>query len=130
MVWQEALQRLVDGTAGALSLSGRTLSVRDRPRPATAIDGLAHKAGLAAAPGPGVAPWGLPGGGGAAGALFLEIARSEMGYTNQRPAEYTSSIVAAAVAEGWQGPVFLQGDHFQISAKRFAETPLKQVASV
>src|SRR3970040_1326675 len=53
-----------------------------------------------------------------------------MGYTNQRPAEYASSIIAAAVAEGWQGPVFLQGDHFQVSAKRFADAPLKEVGAV
>jgi fructose/tagatose bisphosphate aldolase len=53
-----------------------------------------------------------------------------MGYTSQRPSEYTSSILAAAIAEGWRGPVFLQGDHFQISAKRFAETPLKEVGAV
>jgi len=62
-----------------------------------------------------------------AGAFIFEIARSEMGYTNQRPAEYTASILAAAIAEGWRGPVFLQGDHFQISAKRFADSPLQEV---
>ncbi|HPH95951.1 MAG TPA: class II fructose-bisphosphate aldolase [Anaerolineaceae bacterium] len=53
-------------------------------------------------------------------AFIFEIARSEIGYTDQRPAEYTTSILAAAIAEGYKGPVFLQGDHFQISAKRYA----------
>jgi fructose/tagatose bisphosphate aldolase len=55
----------------------------------------------------------------AASCLF-EIARSEVGYTAQRPAEYSTNIFSAAIAEGYSGPVFLQGDHFQVSAKRYA----------
>jgi fructose-bisphosphate aldolase class II len=56
-------------------------------------------------------------------ALIFEIARSEMGYTDQPPAEYTANLLAAAIAEGYQGPVFIQGDHFQANAKRFAQEP-------
>jgi fructose/tagatose bisphosphate aldolase len=55
-----------------------------------------------------------------AAAIIFEIARSEMGYTDQRPAEYVTSVLAAAIAEGYRGPVFIQGDHFQVSAKRYA----------
>ncbi len=55
-----------------------------------------------------------------AGAVILEIARSEMTYTDQRPLEYTFVMLAAALREGWTGPVFVQGDHFQISAKKYA----------
>ena len=58
-----------------------------------------------------------------AGAFIFEIARSEMGYTDQRPSEYATNILAAAMAEGYRGPVFIQGDHFQVSAKRFASEP-------
>lgn len=58
-----------------------------------------------------------------AAAFIFEIARSEMNYTDQRPAEYASSVLAAAIAEGYVGPVFIQGDHFQVSAKRYATTP-------
>ena len=47
--------------------------------------------------------------------VLFEIARSEMGYTDQRPAEYAANILAAAIKEGHQGPVFIQGDHFQAS---------------
>ena len=65
-----------------------------------------------------------------AGAFIFEIARSEMGYTDQRPAEYTSSVLAAAIAEGYTGPVFLQGDHFQVSAKRYASSPEAEVQAV
>jgi len=65
-----------------------------------------------------------------AGAFIFEIARSEMGYTDQRPAEYTSSVLAAAIAEGYTGPVFIQGDHFQISAKRYAASPEIEVEAV
>ncbi len=57
------------------------------------------------------------------GAFIFEIARSEIGYTDQRPAEYTASVLAAAIAEGYTGPVFIQGDHFQVSAKRFIDNP-------
>ena len=39
-----------------------------------------------------------------ASAFIFEIARSEMGYTDQRPAEYSSSVLAAAIAEGYVGP--------------------------
>jgi fructose-bisphosphate aldolase, class II len=65
-----------------------------------------------------------------AGAFIFEIARSEMGYTDQRPSEYVASVLAAAIAEGYTGPVFLQGDHFQISAKRYAATPDSEVQAV
>jgi fructose/tagatose bisphosphate aldolase len=65
-----------------------------------------------------------------AGAFIFEIARSEMGYTDQRPAEYTSSVLAAAITEGYTGPVFIQGDHFQISAKRYASSPETEMQAV
>lgn len=50
------------------------------------------------------------------GAVTFELARSEMGYTDQSPSEYASVVLAAAVKAGWQGPVFIQGDHFQAKA--------------
>ncbi len=64
------------------------------------------------------------------GPLIFEIARSEMTYTDQRPAEYTSSILAAAIAEGWTGPVFVQGDHFQVSAKKYATSPESEIKAI
>lgn len=54
-----------------------------------------------------------------ASALIFEIARSEIGYTSQRPAEFSTNILAAAIAENFKGPVFIQGDHFQVSARRY-----------
>jgi len=48
------------------------------------------------------------------GALILELARSEMGYTGQPPQEYAGVVITAAVREGFQGPLFIQGDHFQV----------------
>ncbi len=65
-----------------------------------------------------------------AGAFIFEIARSEMGYTDQRPAEYASSVLAAAIAEGYSGPVFIQGDHFQVSAKRYAASAETEVQAL
>ncbi len=54
------------------------------------------------------------------GPFIFEIARSEIGYTEQRPGEYAACVLAAAIAEGYTGPVFIQGDHFQASAKKWA----------
>ncbi|MBI5947623.1 MAG: class II fructose-bisphosphate aldolase [Chloroflexi bacterium] len=56
-------------------------------------------------------------------ATVFELARSEMGYTFQEPAEIAAVVLAAAIAEGYQGPVFIQGDHFQANAKKFATDP-------
>ena len=65
------------------------------------------------------------------GAAFIfEIARSEMGYTDQKPAEYASSILAAAIAEGYRGPVFIQGDHFQVSLKKFQFAPDTEISAL
>ena len=64
------------------------------------------------------------------GALIFEIARSEIVYTEQRPAEYAASVLAGAIKEGFRGPVFLQGDHFQINAKKFAKDPDQEMDSV
>ena len=67
---------------------------------------------------------------GKVGPIIFEIARSEIGYTEQRPDEYACAITAAAVKTGWRGPLFLQGDHFQIGVKKFAAEPQKEVESV
>lgn len=64
------------------------------------------------------------------GAMLFEIARSEIGYTGQRPAEYTTSVLAAAIKEGFRGPVFIQGDHFQISLSRYKSMPDAEVQAV
>jgi fructose/tagatose bisphosphate aldolase len=63
-------------------------------------------------------------------ALVFEIARSEIGYTDQRPAEYASVILAAAIREGWEGPVFLQGDHYQTNPKKMKENPEGEIAAI
>jgi fructose/tagatose bisphosphate aldolase len=54
-----------------------------------------------------------------AGAFILEIARSEIGYTEQRPNEYATVMLAAALREGFRGFLFLQGDHVQTNAKKY-----------
>lgn len=57
------------------------------------------------------------------GAFIFEIARSEINYTNQSPIEYVGVILAAAIREGFKGPIFFQGDHFQIKLKKFKINP-------
>jgi fructose/tagatose bisphosphate aldolase len=65
-----------------------------------------------------------------AGAVVFEIARSEIGYTAQRPAEYTACVLAAAIRESWTGPVFLQGDHYQFNAKKMASDAAAETKAV
>ncbi|MDA8106901.1 MAG: class II fructose-bisphosphate aldolase [Nitrospiraceae bacterium] len=64
------------------------------------------------------------------GAFIFEIARSEIGYTKQRPLEYAAVVLAAAVREGFQGPVFIQGDHFQLVRKNFLSDPSAETGYV
>lgn len=65
-----------------------------------------------------------------AAAIIFEIARSEIGYSAQRPMEYATNILAAAIAEGYTGPVFIQGDHFQVSSKKYASDPEGELQAV
>jgi fructose/tagatose bisphosphate aldolase len=59
----------------------------------------------------------------AVGAVILELARSEQTYTYQRPIDYATGVLAGAIAAGWHGPVFIQGDHYQFNAKKYAADP-------
>lgn len=65
-----------------------------------------------------------------AGAIILEIARSEIAYTEQRPAEYVAVMLAAALREGYPLPLFIQGDHCQVNAKKYAADPEGEVGEV
>src|SRR6266571_7926062 len=65
-----------------------------------------------------------------AGAVIFEIARSEIGYTEQRPAEYAAVVLAAAIREEWEGPLFLQGDHYQTNPKKMKENPDAEIAAI
>jgi fructose/tagatose bisphosphate aldolase len=64
------------------------------------------------------------------GAFVFEIARSEIGYTNQPPIEFASMVMAAAIKEGYSGPVFIQGDHYQANAAKYKENPQKEIDSL
>jgi hypothetical protein len=58
--------------------------------------------------------------------LIFEQALAEAIYAAQRPAEYTAGVLAAAMREGHQGPLFLQADHDQVNAGNFARDPAKE----
>ena len=64
------------------------------------------------------------------GAFIFEIARSEIGYTNQSPIEYASMILAAAIRENYYGPIFIQGDHFQVNPTKFEDNPEKEIETL
>lgn len=64
------------------------------------------------------------------GAFIFEIAKSEISYTGQSPSEYASVVLAAAIKEGYGGPVFIQGDHFQVNAKNYRGDKAKEIAGL
>jgi fructose/tagatose bisphosphate aldolase len=64
------------------------------------------------------------------GAILVEIARSEIAYTDQRPAEYVAVMQAAALREGYRQPLFVQGDHCQVNAKKYAVDAEAEVGEV
>ncbi|MGQ0703355.1 MAG: class II fructose-bisphosphate aldolase [Gemmatimonadales bacterium] len=66
----------------------------------------------------------------AAAAIILEIARSEIAYTEQRPAEYVAVVLAAGLREGYAHPLFIQGDHCQVNAKKYAADPDGELGDV
>lgn len=61
------------------------------------------------------------------GAFIFEIAKSEIGYTKQRPIEYATICLAAAIKEGFSGPIFIQGDHFQAKASNYFKESEKEL---
>jgi len=61
------------------------------------------------------------------GAFIFEIARSEINYTGQSPEEYIAVILGAAIEEGFKGPLFFQGDHFQVNPKRYFSEKEKEL---
>ncbi|MEP7175536.1 MAG: class II fructose-bisphosphate aldolase [Gemmatimonadales bacterium] len=67
---------------------------------------------------------------GKAGAIILEIARSEIAYTDQRPAEYVSVLIGAALREGYVLPLFIQGDHCQVNHKKYQADAEAEVGEV
>jgi hypothetical protein len=67
---------------------------------------------------------------GRAGAIILEIARSEIAYTEQRPAEYVSVMIGAALREGYSLPLFIQGDHCQVNHKKYQADPGSEIGEV
>jgi fructose/tagatose bisphosphate aldolase len=67
---------------------------------------------------------------GDAGAIILEIARSEIAYTDQRPTEYVAVMIGAALREGHTLPLFIQGDHCQVNQKKYATDPEGEVGEV
>jgi len=60
---------------------------------------------------------------GRVGALIFELARSEMNYTNQSPQQYSGTVMAAGLKEGFHGPLFIQGDHFQVKCSQQPGVP-------
>ena len=64
------------------------------------------------------------------GAFIFEIARSEIGYTKQRPIEYIVAILGAAIKENYLAPIFFQGDHFQVGLKKYQHDPTLEINTV
>lgn len=63
-------------------------------------------------------------------AIIFEIARSEIGYTGQRPSEYSASVIAAAIKENYSNPLFIQGDHFQVGLSNYKKDSESELSSI
>ncbi|MEP6995888.1 MAG: class II fructose-bisphosphate aldolase, partial [Acidobacteriota bacterium] len=48
----------------------------------------------------------------------------------QRPAEYAAVMLAAAIREEWEGPFFLQGDHFQTNPNKIRENAAAEIGAI
>lgn len=59
--------------------------------------------------------------------FIFEIARSELGYTQQRPYSYAGLVLAAALESDWQRPVYLQADHLQINPERYDNSLIREI---
>ena len=64
------------------------------------------------------------------GSFIFEIAKSEIGYTYQQPHELVPVVLGAAIRECHTGPVFIQGDHFQVNANNFANNREKELSEL
>jgi len=64
------------------------------------------------------------------GAFIFEIARSEMEYTRQSPDEYAVCVLAAAIREGFRGPVFIQGDHYQVRRAAYRQDAASEFSEI
>lgn len=64
------------------------------------------------------------------GPFIYELARSEMGYTEQTCDEFATVVTAASIREGYSGPIFIQGDHYQANAKRYTADPDKEIEAL
>lgn len=65
-----------------------------------------------------------------ASTFIFEISRSENKYTEQTQDEVAVCVLAAAIKEGYVGPVFLQGDHYQFDEKKYKEYPQGQIDEI
>jgi hypothetical protein len=54
------------------------------------------------------------------GIVIFELARSEMGYSNQTPSDLAITVMAAAVKTGYSGTIFIQGDHYQVNKDAYS----------
>ena len=61
------------------------------------------------------------------GYAIFEITRGEVGYIGQTHDEFTTTVLTAAIAEEWVGPVYIQADHTQFSAEKYKQDPLGQL---
>jgi fructose/tagatose bisphosphate aldolase len=65
-----------------------------------------------------------------AGAFIFELSRSESNITDQKPSEYAAIVMAAALKEGYDGPIFIQGDHYQANANKIARNPEAELQGI
>src|SRR5258708_14058517 len=58
------------------------------------------------------------------------MAGGESGYKEWGRGEEGAVMTAAALREGFVGPLFIQGDHVQVNAKKYAADPESELAAI
>lgn len=62
------------------------------------------------------------------GLFIFEQAIAEQVFAAQPPAEFTAGVLAAALREGYTGPVFIQADHAQVNAAAYRKDSAAEIA--
>jgi hypothetical protein len=64
------------------------------------------------------------------GPVIFELNRAEVTFTAQPPRDFAACVLAAALAEGWRGPVFIQLDHLMANAAAYAADPERELGEL
>lgn len=65
-----------------------------------------------------------------ANAMLFELTRAESSYTQQSVSEYIAVVLAAAIRQGYVGPVYFQVDRIEVDGTRFATNARDEISAI